>query len=602
MFFNTNSQYWSVLLSFILVSCGSPERDSASATPGEKVFRYSLGSQPSSLDPVRSSTLYANQIVENIFDTLYSYKYLQRPYEMTPALAATMPLVSDDGLTYTIPIKRGMYFADSPAFPNGKGREVLASDVVYSILRHFDPETRPSGTWLWQGRIVGLDDWKAQGSDYSVEVPGLRALDDYTLEITLIKPYPQLTYTLAMGYSGVVPREAIEYFGREFSVNPVGSGPFKLISYDSAKAVLVPNRNYRKVPVDLAAEGYDPATQGGYGLEVIDGKIPPIIDRLEINFIKEGSARWSSFTKGTEIQYAGLPVEQVDRVLASKQPVTLKPEYAERYHMRSSLEAGFVFAVFNMDFPEIGYNEDPERERRNKALRCAMIRGFDWQARNNSWYSGIGKIFPGIIPPAVPEFDPDLSMESVTYDPDWSRQQLKDHGWTADNLPELTYGATPGPTSRLFYEQFRAFMKRIGYPADKIKLKNYATFGDIAKAWRNSELPYVTKGWGLDYPDAENTLQLFYGPNGSPGSNDGNYDNPEYDELFRQAAVMQPSPERTKLYRRMNQLVVEDCVATTGLSRVGITMWHKNVVIYPETYFVGGRALKYVDVLDEAVQ
>ena len=125
----------------------------------------------------------------------------------------------------------------------------------------------------------------------------------------------------------------------------------------------------------------------------------------------------------------------------------------------------------------------------------------------------------------------------------------------------------------------------------------YATFGDIAKAWRNSELPIISKGWGLDYPDAENTLQLFYGPNRSPGSNDGNYTNPEYDELFRKAAVMLPSPERTEIYRRMNQMVVDDCAAITGLSRRGIALWHKNVVMLPDRNFVGGRVLKFVDVL-----
>jgi ABC-type oligopeptide transport system substrate-binding subunit len=140
-------------------------------------------------------------------------------------------------------------------------------------------------------------------------------------------------------------------------------------------------------------------------------------------------------------------------------------------------------------------------------------------------------------------------------------------------------------------------MKRIGYPPEKIELKTYATFGDIAKAWRNSELPLISKGWGLDYPDAENTLQLFYGPNGSPGSNDGNYNNPDYDDMFRQASVMQPSPERTKLYRHMNSLVVDDCVAITGLSRRGIALWHKNVIALPDRNFVGGRFLKYVDIV-----
>ena len=78
----------------------------------------------------------------------------------------------------------------------------------------------------------------------------------------------------------------------------------------------------------------------------------------------------------------------------------------------------------------------------------------------------------------------------------------------------------------------------IGYPREKVRLKQYATFGDISKAWKESSLPYVAKGWGLDFPDAENTLQLFWGPNSSPGSNDANYRNPEYDRRSRHPSVL----------------------------------------------------------------
>lgn len=594
-----------VLLPAVLLigvtACADPERF-ATDVEAAGTFRYSLDSAPTSLDPVRASTLYANQLVVNLYDTLYAYKYLKRPYELKPNLAAALPEVSADGLTYTIRLKQAVMFADDPAFSSGKGREVTAADMVYSLKRHFDPATRSAGTWLWQGRIEGLDAWKDAGSDYRMAVSGLQALDRYTLQIRLTAPYPQLVDTLAQGFSAVVPEEAVAHYGREFSVNPVGSGPFRLLSYNSTRGVLVRNANFRQEVIDLEFEGYDPLTQSGYGLERLDGRVPPLVDRIEIAFIGESSARWSSFTKGNEIQYTGLPNEQVDRVLAGKSPVTLRPEFAERYHMRTALEAGFVFSAFNMDFPEIGYNPDPLRNERNHALRCAMRKGFDWQARNDSWYAGLGQVFPGIIPPVVPEFDAELSRDSVAYDPEGARALLTAYGWDAANLPELVYGTTPGPVSRLFFEQFRAWMGRIGYPQEKIVLRTYATFGDIAKAWRNSELPLISKGWGLDYPDAENTLQLFFGPNAAPGSNDGNYRNPAYDDLYRKAAVMQPSPERTVLYRAMNRMVIDDCAAISGLSRSGIALWHRNVIAYPDNNFVGGTFLRYVDVVSEAVR
>jgi ABC-type transport system substrate-binding protein len=190
-----------------------------------------------------------------------------------------------------------------------------------------------------------------------------------------------------------------------------------------------------------------------------------------------------------------------------------------------------------------------------------------------------------------------LSRDSVTRDVEGARRLLRDNGWTADNLPVLVYGQTAGVKQRMFYEQFRAELKDIGYPAEKVVLKQFATFGDISRAWKDNRLPIVIKGWGLDYPDAENTLQLFYGPNGSPGSNDANWRNPEFDRLYEQASVMLPSPERTALYQRMNQMVIDDCVGMSGLARNRIYLWHKNVIAVPDREIVGGFWLKYVDVL-----
>lgn len=582
-------------------SDGGADVPASGALPGLKVYKHSLDESPSSLDPAQASNTYANHVMAVAYDTLFSYKYLARPYQLKPELADGWPAISPDLLEYTIRIKKGVMFVDDPAFPGGVGREVTAEDFVYSIKRHFDPATRAQGAWLWQGRIVGLDEWKEAGADYSREVEGLRALDRYTIFIRLTQPYPQLLDTFTQGYAAVVPREAVEHYGREFAVHPVGSGPFRVVTYDTALIVLERNPKYRKEPVDLAAEGYDPATQGEYGLERIQGRSPPFVDRLEIHFIGESSARWNSFTKGDEVQYITVPNEQLDRILATRDPVTFTRDISDRYFGYAGIEAGFIFQTFNMSFPEFGYNPDPERERRNKALRCAIIKAYDFQARNESFYGGIAAVYPGIIPPVVPEFDPDMSRDSITRDVEGARKLLRDNGWTADNLPVLTYGTSANVLNRLMYEQFRAWLQEIGYPREKVVLKQYATFGDISRAWKESELPWVVKAWGLDYPDAENTLQLFYGPNGSPGSNDANYHDPEYDALFRQAKVMLPSPERTEIYRRLNQMVVDNCLTATGISRTRVHLWHKDVVAYPDREIVGGFFLKYVDVLDRPV-
>jgi len=574
-----------------LVSCGRHQE-----TAQRRVYRHSLDEAPTSLDPVHAATVYSNYVIRVAYDTLYEYKYLARPYELEPNLAAVMPEISPDGLVYTIPIKHGVRFVDDPAFPAGKGRELTAQDVVYSLKRHFDPKNHSEGAWLWRDRIVGLDDWGGTGANYEADVSGLRAVDAYTLRIELTHPYPQLLHTLAQGFAAVVPHEAVEHYGLQLGVHPVGSGPYRVDSFDTARAVLTANRAYRQEPVDIRAEGYDEALQAFTGVAAINGRAPPYLDGMEIHFITDAAARLLSFTKNDEVQYIELQGEQIDQVLAARDPPTLRPQYADCCRFQTGLEAGFVFMSFNFDSPDIGRNADPARAERNRALRCAMIKGFDWKKRNDTFYFGLGRVFPGAIPPVVPEFDPSLSSDSVTLDLEGARKLLADNGWNADTLPTLTYGAVGNATQMLMYDQFAGFMKDIGYPPDKIVWKPYPTFGAVQSAWKQSELPLVFHSWTLDFPDAENALQVFYGPNHAPGSNDSNYQNPEYDRLYEQAGAMPPSAERTAIYRRMNQILIDDCVAITGIARTRILLWHNDVIAWPDREITGGYFLKYVDL------
>ena len=329
------------LLLLAVAGCTEQAPDSG-GTAAETVYRHAMDGAPRSLDPAQASSIYAKMLVVNLYDTLYRYQYLARPYQLTPNLAEGMPQVSADGLIYTIRIRQGAQFIDDPAFPRGRGRAVTAADFVYSIKRHFDPATRSQGAWLWQNRIVGLDQWKDEGADYDREVPGLRALDEHTVQIQLVSPFPQLTHTLAQGFAAIVPREAVEHYGQEFPIRPVGSGPYRLSSFDSTGAVLQRNPAFREPPFSLEAEGYDVETQGHLGLERLEGRVPPFTDRIEVAFIAEDAARWNAFISG-ETDFIKVPVTQFDRVLASRNPPRLNDDMAERFRLAADLglsEAG----------------------------------------------------------------------------------------------------------------------------------------------------------------------------------------------------------------------------------------------------------------------
>lgn len=570
----------------------------------KKVYLHSEDGRAYRIDPVESATTYSNRIVTAVYDTLFEYKYLQRnPYEVKPCLAASMPEVSADGLVYTIKIKQGVHFIDSPIFitkdnPQGKGREVVAADFVYSLKRHFDPRNSSQGSWLWNGRIVGMDKWQRKNrmqpkTDYDKQVEGLHVVDKYTIRLQLVKPYPQIIYTFTTGFSAVVPRELVESQHYDIKTTAVGSGPFRLASLTRYEAILQKNTTYRKEIFDIHAEGYREKIHGFTGIKTLHGKTLPIVDEVRISFIPSVYQNWNALMTD-EIHISPIPAEQLDKALSSKNPPQLRSSYAKKFHFNHSLESGFVFSVFNMDDPNFGYNDDPKRNEMNRALRKAIRKAFDWRERIDTFYYGVGEPFVGVIPPNIAGYT-EFSKKYVTKDIAGAKKLLKEAGWNARNLPFFEYPTTASFTSRQFFEQVRNWLVAIGYPHSKVVIKEYATFSDLNRGMKTRRHVINSYGWGLDYPDAENVMQLFYGKNASPGSNAANFDNEEYNRLFEKTAVMANGPQRTALYKRMTQILLDECVGMFGFSRTRLYLWNKKVIAYP-TREILNNYFKYVDV------
>lgn len=567
--------------------------ESDSSAPALKVYRHAIDGAPASLDPAQANSTYARLLVPAIFDTLYRYKYLERPYALTPSLAVDFPVVSDDGLTHDITIRSDARFADSPFFESGRGRRVTALDVAWSIARHFDPATRSGATWLWRDRIVGLDFGQTMLPE-SLEVAGLEVLDATTLRIHLREPFPTLVHTLATAQSAVVPHEVVKALGAEFGRQPVGSGPFRLVEFDEAQASLIRNENFERGPVDLAAEGYDPATQAGLGIESIDGRPYPLIDRLEVQFIPEASARWNSFRSRFGPDLVMLPPELASSVLADTRPLRFREEIASRYHTLAAPEEGFVYYGINFDHGALGHGDDPARAMRNRELRCALGEAIDWSARNSRFYHGLGKRFAGVIPPTLPSWDESLSPEPFI--PDRARNRLQAAGWTSDELPTLVYGHQSGVQQVQHFEMFRADLIAAGYPADRIEQRIFPTFAELLRGIHGGEVDVFLMGWTMAYPDALYNLQLFYGPNASPGVNAGRYRNPRFDELFERARRQSDPSRRIELYRQLNEQIVDDCVIMGSMVRTRLHLWKRHVHMLPDREIVGGFFLPFVDV------
>ena len=190
-----------------------------SATTGMRYFGAT--ERIRGFDPITAGDVPTAAAIYKVYEGLLEYDYLARPYKVRPLLAESLPEVSADGLTYTFKIKPGVRFHDNPCFPGGKGRELTADDFVYSWKRLADVRNKSTGFWVFEGRIVGLDEFHKKSVEQRVSydelVEGVQALDRYTLQVKLKEPYPQLLWILTMDYTFAVPREAVRVLRRRVS-------------------------------------------------------------------------------------------------------------------------------------------------------------------------------------------------------------------------------------------------------------------------------------------------------------------------------------------------------------------------------------------------
>ncbi|HEY2628256.1 MAG TPA: ABC transporter substrate-binding protein, partial [Usitatibacter sp.] len=186
----------------------------AHAAAEKKVLRMAFRAIETGFDPQRIDDRYSVGICENLFEGLLTYDYLARPVKLIPLVAETIPEPEEGGTRYTFRIKPGILFADDPVFKGDK-RELTARDLEYAIKRFRDPKNRSPYAWLFENKVVGLDELAERAKktgrfDYDAKVEGLEVRDRYTISFKLKGPDYNFLYVLAMPNVVPVAREVIE--------------------------------------------------------------------------------------------------------------------------------------------------------------------------------------------------------------------------------------------------------------------------------------------------------------------------------------------------------------------------------------------------------
>jgi oligopeptide transport system substrate-binding protein len=536
-----------------------------------------------------------------VYEGLRQFHPFKRPYVLEPLLAAAMPAISKDNLKYTFKIRKNVRFHDSKVFPDGKGRVMTAKDVEYSLKRLADPKVQSTGWWLFENRIKGLDEWRKNIVDskvpanYDTVIEGLKALDDETLQIELKQPYPQLLYALAMPYGGVVPKEAVDTYKAEFINYAVGTGPFTLETY-KPNEILVYKKNPNYWDAVYPSEGE--AGDKEKGLLEDAGKKLPLVDGINVRVITESQPLWLHFLRG-DIDSAGIPKDnfkQAVRAVDASKPLTyenlaLTDELAKKdIQMTTAVQMDFTYTAFNTqskDFPQL----------KDKRVRQAISLALDDRESIQTFYNGMATSAQTPIPPGINGYDPNFKNPYRTGDIEKARKLLADAGFPGGKgFPVLPYDTVADATSRQMAEYVTKQLERLGIKVNVIT----SNWPQLLERVQNRQTQLWGIAWGADYPDAENFLQLFYGPNAQPGGMNGSYyQNPAYDKIFEKARVMQDSPARTELYKQLGRMVAEDCPVVMGLHRIAVGLRHPWIKNAKFDEFAFNRA-KYLKVDLEA--
>jgi len=476
----------------ILSGCGGRGREVQ--PPSDGFYRLPLSDNPVTLDPALFTDVNSEGVARRIFDTLVKLDANLRP---APDLAESWQS-SADGRTWTFRLRKGVRFHN--------GREMFADDVRFSLERLLREETASQRAWVAEP-IAGAEeirDGKARS------LAGLETPDAHTVILHLREPFGPMLYFLAMENAAIVPREEVpEREGVQFGRRPVGTGPFRFVSWhDHDEVVLARNDRYFGGPAKLAG--------------------------LRFRVIKEPLVAYQEYLAGG-LEHCAVP----EGLLEDARGGPLKAE------LRSTDTLSTYYIGISMSHEPCGSNVHLRR-----ALNYAVDRKFLCE----QVLGGSHAPAKGVLPPCAAGFDPALA--GYGYDPERAKGELREAGFGAGakEAPELTlyFNSRPpgGEVAQALQEDFR----RIGV---RVRLRAL-DLGALLAATNNAEPDLFRLAWVADFPDPDSFLYLFHSRMSGAAGNRARYSNPRVDDLLDRSRRETDPEKRLGLLREAERLIVED--------------------------------------------
>jgi len=479
--------------------------------PGSRTsFRYNQHNPVTSLDPAFARTQNNIWAVDCLFNGLLQ---LDDSLHVKPCIAKRWN-ISPDARTYRFVLRDDVFFHDDEAFPGGKGRRVVAADAVYSFRRLLDDTWPKPGSWIFKDRV-------AKDSAFVAE-------NDSVFVLRLAAPFQPMLQILTMQYASVVPKEACEYYGRDFRRHPVGTGPFRFKIWAENQALVL-----------LKNDKYFEKDSAGTRL--------PYLDAVKTTFVTDRKTAFLEFKKGNLDYFFGLESSYINDLLTSDGD--LQPSLQDNIRFLKNPYLNTEYLGIRMDSQARG---GPPAPLQQKKIRQALNYGFDRVRMLRALRNNVGRpATSGFEPRGLPSFD-DIAVPGYCYDPVLAAQLLAEAGFPkGKNLPKITL------LCNAEYLDLCTFITRqwedLGIKVD-IEMTETAL---LRERMRKGLAPFFRASWIADYPDAESFFTCFYSKNTAP-PNYTRFCNADFDKLYQSALSETNTERRYALYRQMDKILIEE--------------------------------------------
>ena len=505
------------------------------------VFRYNEPTGIASLDPAFAKNQSVIWAVHQLYNTLVE---TDTALHIQPSIAASWD-ISPDRTEYRFHLRRDVFFHPNPIFKKGKGRKLIATDIVYSFQRLMAAETASPGAWLLNGKVSDKNPFEAP--------------NDSTFILRLKQPFSPILGILSAPYCSIVPKEVVTYYGKDFRRHPCGTGPFLFDSWEEGQALILKRNPY-------------------YFEKDSEGRSIPYLEAIKVSFNDSRATEFLLFQQGKLDFINDIDPSFKDEVLSKTGKLRKEWSGLVNLYKHDYLNTEYLGILVDSSKSEV--RSSPLR---TKWIRQAINYGFDRRKLMMYLRNSIGTPAEnGFIPAGMPSFD--TTLKGYSYDPVRARELIRLAGY--DRIKDK------GKIRLLTIPIYADLANFISRQLDDIGLE--ITVEVIPKSLlleqtAKSEAPFFRASWIADYPEAENYLSVFYGQNPAP-PNYTRYKNSDYDSLYVRAMRTTSDSLRYDLYKQMDKMIIEDAVI--------VPLWYDQVVhlVRPELSGWQPNALNMLEI------